>query len=1277
MTPERLQQIEELYHSALERDAAARVAFIKESCNGDEELRHEVESLLASHEQAGDFIEAPAHEVAARLIAENQKRSLAGRLIGHYEIIELLGTGGMGEVCLARDKTLGRQVALKLLPDYFTRDEVRVRRFQQEARSASSLNHPNIVTIYEIGQADGHHFIATELIEGETLRQHTGGARLPLADVLDVGIQLTSALSAAHQAGIVHRDIKPENIMLRPDGYVKVLDFGLAKLTENSLKRQTVDPTAAIAVTVDTIPGLVLGTAHYMSPEQTRGEPLDARSDIFSLGVVLYEAATGRPPFNGPSLLSIMHEIAAVNPLPPTTIEQDLPREFDLIIERTLAKDKEQRYSSASELADALRRLKGATSDGPYRFTRPAERVQPEGEPEAFVGRELEMTRLEELLRRASTGSGRLVFITGEPGIGKTMLADEFMRRSRKQYPCLFLSRGRCVEQYGTGEAYLPFLDALGALLAGPGWERIAGVLRTYAPSWCLQLPAAFVSSRDLERLRWETIGATKERMLREMGDALSELAAGAPLMILLEDLHWADPSSVDLLRHLCQRIGEQRVLIVGTMRLEDLAVSGHPLKSYKLEMEAHNLCDEVALGSLSDEHIASYLNACFAPNSFPPELPVLIRRRTEGHPLFATSLVHFLAERGDIAKLNDRWSLVCPLADMDLEAPENVRSMIRRKIEGLPEEDKRALQYASVEGEEFTSTVVAGLIGDDDLILEERLDRLDKVHRLIQTRAEEELPDGTLAVRYRFAHALYHNVLYGDLVSKRRTLLHRQAGELLTEHYVDQAPRIAAQLAMHFERGRDFPRAIQYLIQAGDNAIKVYANAEAERHYSQALGLVKKLPLAGQSETYLDLYRKRGRANLALTRRKQAEEDFTRMLDLARAVGSRAVECAALNALADTFFYSHRLKEMRACAREAMEVAQGIGDESLRIEAMVLLGMTYTGSGELAEGIRLLDEAILIARPLDHSPALVRGLIYRGTMHFFQTEYDRAEILLTEAVKLASELRNGLMLLHSRFFLGLNLGNQGRISEALATLREAMEMARRDGDHIILGRVPNSIGWIHRELGDFDQAIAYDQESAEIAGMYHITEAEANSLINLSYDHTERHESEQALAALREAEAIFAREQWNHWRFHHIRFHAGAAEHWLAQGNFDSASEHGRKLLENATRHQVPKYIAVAHKLLAEVAVACGNFAEAETELKAALAALDTHAAPLLAWKVYAALGRLCSQLGHDQPARKAFVQAGAIIGEIAAEVSDERLRSVFLNSEAVLEVLEGASRS
>ncbi|MCA1602554.1 MAG: protein kinase, partial [Acidobacteria bacterium] len=748
-----------------------------------------------------------------------------GQTLIHYRIVNKIGQGGMGEVYRAEDMKLGRHVAIKLLPAAATQDEKAKRRFLQEARSASVLNHPNIVTIYSIDESDGLDFIVMEYVEGRTLKATVEQRPLELSRLFDVGSQVADALAAAHGVGLIHRDIKSSNILITPGGQAKMLDFGLAKMIR-SLRE--IDKEAS-TMTELTDPGQIIGTVAYMSPEQTRGESLDFRTDIFSLGCVLYEAAIGRLPFAGLSLLSILHEIAVTDPPLPSAIRLDLPREFDFVIERALAKDKERRYSSASELADALRGLKSPVSESLSAPTM-AESSEAESEPEAFVGREPEMKRLEGLLRQSIAGSGRVVFITGEPGIGKTTLADEFLRRARQEHPALIFCRGRCVEQYGTGEAYLPFLDALGPLLSSPGRERIAAVLRTYAPTWCLQLPSAFVSSGALEALQRETIGANKERMLREMGDVLGALAASTPLVLLLEDLHWADPSSIDLLRHLCQRIGGQRLLVIGTFRPADVELSNHPLKNYKVEMRAHNLCEEIALALLSQEHISGYLDACFAPNDFPRELSALIERKTEGHPLFATNLVQYLAERGDIAKANEHWTLVRPLSEMDLEAPESVRSMIRKKIETLGEEDRRALQYASVEGEEFTSTVLARLLGVDDMDLEERLDALDKVHHLIETISEDELPDGALTMRYRFAHALYQNVLYGDLISKRRMLLHRQIAEQLVQDYGKQAPRIASQLAMHFERGRSFDRAVDYLIQAGDNATKLYANDEAEQ---------------------------------------------------------------------------------------------------------------------------------------------------------------------------------------------------------------------------------------------------------------------------------------------------------------------------------------------------------------------------------------------------------------------------------------------------------------
>ncbi|MBA3321230.1 MAG: AAA family ATPase, partial [Pyrinomonadaceae bacterium] len=787
-------------------------------------------------------------------------------------------------------------------------------------------------------------------------------------------------------------------------------------------------------------------------------------------------------------------------PPPPSALKPDLPREFDVIVELALAKDRERRYQSASELAEALRSLKGAAAQQNFDgLMVTSGKPAPGIESESFVGREAELMKLDELLRKAISGSGSVVFITGEPGIGKTAFVERFLHHARKSYSGLLAARGRCVEQYGTGEAYLPFLDAIGALLAGPGRERTVAFLRTYAPTWCLQFPAALISTAAMESLQQETGGVSKDRMLREMGDALRALAANTPTVLLLEDLHWADPSSVDLLRHLCQRAGDLRLLIVGTFRPDDVELSDHPLKSYMVEMRAHNLCEEIALGALDAEHVARYLDARFSPHDFPAELSALIGRKTEGHPLFATSLVDFLAGSGGIVKSGDgRWSLARPLSEMDVEAPESVRSMIRKKLEALSEEDRLALQYASVEGEEFLSTVVAHLLDTDDLALEERFAVVERMHHLIVARGEEELPDGTLATRYRFAHALYQNVLYGDLISKRRIQLHRKAGEQLARHYGAQTARIAAQLAMHFERGRDFGRAVEHLTHAAGNAAKLYANAEAAEYYGRALGLVEKLPDEEQEKTRLELYQKRGAAHLALGRFQPAVDDYTEMLDAARRLGSPAAESAALNALTMTLFYSHRLDEITARVDEVLRAAERAGSEALRVEALQVIALKHLGYGELDQARPMLDEIIGSARRLAHKRVLLTGLAWRGILHFFQTEYTLAEEMLTEAQSLAKELHDGFLLLESYFVLGMVRGNQGRMSEALATFNEGLEIARRYGDQFWSPRMPNCIGWIYRELQDFDRALEYNQQGLEVGREAQVLEAQANSLINL-----------------------------------------------------------------------------------------------------------------------------------------------------------------------------------
>ena len=359
MATERWQQIKEIFHSALEQGPAERSAYLARACAGDEAIRSEVESLIAAHEKEGSFIDSPAYEVAAAWLADdddNHPDSLVGQQVNHYKVLSELGSGGMGEVYLAQDTKLGRKIALKLLPASFTNDPDRLHRFQQEARTASALNHPNILTIYEIGDQQGRPFIATELIEGQTLRGRLASGTLELTDALDIVLQAASALAAAHEVGIVHRDVKPENIMLRRDGYVKVLDFGLAKLAEPKARRAELE--APTRMHGNTSPGMVMGTVNYMSPEQARGLDVDERTDIWSLGVVLYEMLTGSAPFKGETPTDVTVSILERDPVPLLTLSEDIPAELDWIVKKALRKDQDERYQTVKEMAGDLRGIK-------------------------------------------------------------------------------------------------------------------------------------------------------------------------------------------------------------------------------------------------------------------------------------------------------------------------------------------------------------------------------------------------------------------------------------------------------------------------------------------------------------------------------------------------------------------------------------------------------------------------------------------------------------------------------------------------------------------------------------------------------------------------------------------------------------------------------------------------------------------------------------------------------------------------------------------------------
>ena len=1181
-----------------------------------------------------------------------------GQELLHYRLVERLGAGGNGEVYRAEDLRLGRSVAIKvLLAD--SGDPHDGERLLREARAASAIRHPNVVTIHAIETApSGTSFIVMEHVDGEPFSALLKRGPLDPGTLVDLGAQIAEGLAAAHAAGLVHRDVKPENVLLTRDGRVKVVDFGIAKDTG-------VRDTSLLA----TRAGTLVGTPYYMSPEQARGEPVDARGDLFALGVLLYEAATEKHPFAGPTLLATLHAIAHVEPELPSALRSELPAELDAILMRALAKDPAARFQRATEMAAALRALSGAAGED----TRVAAPPPETRRATTVVGRERESATLAGQLADALAGSTRIVFVTGEPGLGKSTLVEAFLDHTRAYHPSVMVGCSRCTEHLSAGEAYLPFLEAVSALVSGSSSPRVVEALRAHAPTWCVQLPAS-LGTTSREALERDAIGATPARMIRELGDALAALAATRPILLVLEDLHWADAPSLDLLRHLAARLVQDRIMLLGTFRAADLGPKS-PLRALAADLGARGRCQEIALEPLGVESVARYLDARFPNHELPASLAERLHRRTEGHPLFTASAVDFLVERGDLAEGERGFGLTRPVEELAIVLPESVTDLIRAKLDALPEEDRRLLEYASVQGDEILSTVTAKALGQDDLEVDERLARLAEGRRFLVRLAEEELPDGELATRYRFAHVLLQHALYERLVPKRRVALHLSAGETLLAHHAGRDAPIAAQLALHFERGRAFGRAIHYCALAGDNALRLVATTEAIAHYDRGLALVERLPTEERPAAAAALHRVRAGAYSRQGRFRHAAEDLDRVVTYARTIGAEGstLEGTALVRLAGVHFLSNRVPEMSAAAEHALAVAERASNEAVRLDARLHLGLRDLLIERVDECAATLDEVLACARAGEHTHAAMAAAFWRGIIHHFRTEYEPALALATEARDLALGRRDAFSTVGGDWIIGLALGNLGRMSSALAALSRALDRCRRNGDIFFEARILNSIGWIHRELGDHARALELDRLSVEAGRRSKNLEAEANSLINVALGETEAGRSDAARAACAAVEAIFQREDWMRWRYA-LRLYVARAEGALAAGDLQLATRGAASLLEQAGRHKAAKYVALARLLLARAALAAGDLARAAQEGAHALEALSDRPAVLVSWRVQALLGDVSSRLGDDGAARAAFARAAAQIRAIADGVEDETLRATFLAAASVREALDRA---
>src|SRR5436309_74762 len=457
----------------------------------------------------------------------------------------------------------------------------------------------------------------------------------------------------------------------------------------------------------------------------------------------------------------------------------------------------------------------GPHEQGPVSFLAAAPKTGP------LVGREAELGRLRERLERARRAQRQLVFVTGEPGMGKTALVEALLADIREEGG-LRVGRGQCVEQYGAGEAYLPVLEALGRLGRGVAGEQLVEILKRHAPTWLAQLPG-LLADGEVEAVQRRALGTTRERMLREVVEALDALTVDAPLVLLLEDLHWSDSATIDLLGMLARRREPARLLVLGTYRPADVAGAAHPLKPVKQELQVHGHCEEMPLEFLSLSAVDQYLLERFPGHRFPPELARVLHRTTDGNPLFLVNTIDYLVGQGQLREVDGRWGVAGPVEDVASRTPETLWQMVERQVERLTAEEQAMLTVGSVAGAAF-SAAVAVVDGIDPEEGELRCEALARRGHFLRAAGIAEWPDGTVAGRYAFIHTLYQQVLYAHVSIGDRPGLHLRTGQRLERGYAERAGEIAGELAMHFAHGRDFERAARYRRQAGEHALRQHA---------------------------------------------------------------------------------------------------------------------------------------------------------------------------------------------------------------------------------------------------------------------------------------------------------------------------------------------------------------------------------------------------------------------------------------------------------------------
>ena len=764
--------------------------------------------------QTTESIQAPTQFAPPAELSE--PAAFAG---GRYQVKRLLGEGGRKKVYLAHDTVLDRDVAFARIKTEKLDEDARTR-IKREAQAMGRLgDHPNIVTVYDFGEDEGQPYMVLPLLSGgdvESLVEQSPDRRLALDKAIGIAKAISSGLEFAHSKGIIHRDLKPGNVWLSADGTAKIGDFGLAVAVDLSRLTES---------------GIIVGTLAYMSPEQAMAGAITPKTDLYSLGAMLYEMLAGRPPFVGENAIAVVGQHINTPPVSPAWHRSDLPPALETLILQLLEKDPGKRPESASAVLRALESIEaGKREEGAGKEHRGA--AENPLYRRVFVGREAELRQLQSAFDAAVSGRGSLIMVMGEPGIGKTALCEQL-----STYVALRGGKaliGHCYEEGSLSLPYLAFVEALRSYVLarevkdlqkelGSGAADVARIVSDVRERLKIKLRA----SKDPEEERY--------RLLQAVTGFLSNAAAVQPLLLVLEDLHDADKGTLDMLTHVSRHLAGTRLLIVGTYR--DVEVDrSHPLSAALAELRRMSRYERVLLRGLNADEVRRMLES-IARQDVPWGLAEAVHRQTEGNPLFVQEVVRYLAEEGLIRREEGRWrsSRETPL---DMTIPEGLRDVIGRRLSLLSPDCNRLLAIASVIGREFALEILRGVANVSDEVFVAALKEAVQMSVL-----EERSQPGS--VRYRFTHAFFRQTMYEELIAPQRLRLHQQVARSLEGQYAKRVEEHAAELAEHFSQSTDpadLTKAVSYGEMAANRAVSVYAYGEAVRLLEQALKIQRVL---------------------------------------------------------------------------------------------------------------------------------------------------------------------------------------------------------------------------------------------------------------------------------------------------------------------------------------------------------------------------------------------------------------------------------------------------